>query len=498
MPFKFIAAKPAPTLKFNLVKQRTAPRQKDLLIEPPAPEPLKEGDFVTWGEELIGRIDHVMPEGTLNFADTQLTASPDNPVVLVSVWKDGGFTGEARGFYLAGLSKVDTPLLAGPAEETDGKVVNLRPTEAMAVEAERGLAWRREFNRGGTAVGVARARDIANRVDLSPETIGRMVSYFARHEVDKEAQGFRPGEEGYPSAGRIAWALWGGDAGKAWAELKQRQLEDELENSPDLVDDGDEDNDSAKLAAGKAVLFEHEGVKVAGVIASVANDRASVRLAIPDENGLLLASDSVIDLDASALTPYDAPYVERKMAAWQSNETLSQEGMKGVAIKDQSNRVVDYADVMIAGYGSTFAHVTAKDRDGDTVMPGAFTETIREFKRNPVMLIDHKNSVENIAGSYTEVVQDDVGLRVIGKVSNAPELRTIRFLIMEGHLKTLSMGGVFLYGPDGHTIEKVYLFEISLVAIPANPDAIFQARSLDLTSASKLFKRHSAKRFGSN
>jgi len=487
MPFKFLADKPAPAFKFNLVKQREVPRQKDLLIEPPAPEPLKEGDFVTWGEELIGRLDHIMPEGTLNFGDTQLAASPDNPVALVSVWKDGGFTGEARGFYLVGLSKVDTPLLAGLSDDSDGKAVNLRPTESMAVEAERGLAWRREFNRGGTAVGVARARDISNRTDLSPETIGRMVSYFARHEVDKQAQGFRAGEQGYPSAGRIAWALWGGDAGKTWAEAKQRQLENERKGSTDFTDD------SAELVAGKAVMFEHEGVKVAGVIANLANDRASVRLAIPDENGLLMASDSTIELDAAALTAFDAPYVERKMTTWQTNEPLLQDGMKGVAIKDQSNRVVDYADVMIAGYGSTFAHVTAKDRDGDTVMPGAFTETIREFKRNPVMLIDHKNSVENIAGSYTEVMQDDVGLRVVGKVSNAPELRTIRFLIMEGHLKTLSMGGVFLYGPDGHTIEKVYLFEISLVAIPANPDAIFQARSLDLTSASKLFKRHSVK-----
>jgi HK97 family phage prohead protease len=487
MTFKFLAAKPATAFKFNLVKQREDTRQKDLLIEPPPAEPLKEGDFVSWGEDLIGRVDHIMPEGTLNFGDTKLDAAPDNPVALVSVWKDGGFTGEALGFYLAGLTRVDAPLLAGSTEESDGKAVNLKPTEAMAVEAERGLAWRREYNRGGTAVGVARARDISNRTELSPETIGRMVSYFARHEVDKQAQGFRPGEDGYPSAGRIAWALWGGDAGKSWAEAKARQLENE--GKAIKLDYEDE----AELAAGKAVLFTHDGVKVAGVIANLANDRASVRLAIPDENGLLLASDSTIDLGVDELTPYDAPYVERKMATWQTNEALLQDGTKGVAIKDQSNRVVDYADVMIAGYGSTFAHVTAKDRDGDTVMPGAFTETIREFKRNPVMLIDHKNSVENIAGSYTEVVQDDIGLRVVGKVSNAPELSTVRFLIMEGHLKTLSMGGVFLYGPDGHTIEKVYLFEISLVAIPANPDALFQARSLDLTSASKLFKRHSAK-----
>ncbi len=99
------------------------------------------------------------------------------------------------------------------------------PTQAMADEAQRGLDWRAEYGRGGTEVGVARARDISNRADLSDETIGRMVSYFARHEVDKDAQGFRPGEDGYPSAGRIAWALWGGDPGKSWADKELAKIQ---------------------------------------------------------------------------------------------------------------------------------------------------------------------------------------------------------------------------------------------------------------------------------
>lgn len=107
--------------------------------------------------------------------------------------------------------------------------VDLKPTEAMAAEAERGLAWREEFGRGGTEVGVARARDLKNRVNLSPETVRRMVSYFARHEVDKQAEGFSPGEKGYPSAGRIAWALWGGDPGQSWANRKSEELDRESE-----------------------------------------------------------------------------------------------------------------------------------------------------------------------------------------------------------------------------------------------------------------------------
>lgn len=94
--------------------------------------------------------------------------------------------------------------------------INTVPTDAMAAEARRGLEWRREFNRGGTPVGVARARDIMNKDTLSISTVRRMHSFFSRHEVDKQGKGFTPGD-GYPSAGRIAWALWGGDPGQTWA-----------------------------------------------------------------------------------------------------------------------------------------------------------------------------------------------------------------------------------------------------------------------------------------
>ena len=108
------------------------------------------------------------------------------------------------------------------AEET------YKPTEAMAQEAERGLKWREEYNRGGTLVGVARANQLKNRENLSASTVKRMHSYFSRHEVDKQGQGFSPGEEGYPSAGRIAWALWGGDPGQRWARDKVASMDKHL------------------------------------------------------------------------------------------------------------------------------------------------------------------------------------------------------------------------------------------------------------------------------
>jgi HK97 family phage major capsid protein len=106
-----------------------------------------------------------------------------------------------------------------------GRDINTTPTDAMIAEAKRGLEWRKEHGRGGTEVGVARARDISNGRELSIDTVKRMYSYFARHEVDKAGKGYSPGEEGYPSAGRIAWALWGGNPGQTFAKRVIRSVE---------------------------------------------------------------------------------------------------------------------------------------------------------------------------------------------------------------------------------------------------------------------------------
>ena len=51
-----------------------------------------------------------------------------------------------------------------------------------------------------------------------------MYSFFSRHQVDKKAKGFRPSEEGYPSNGRIAWSLWGGDAGYEWSKREREKI----------------------------------------------------------------------------------------------------------------------------------------------------------------------------------------------------------------------------------------------------------------------------------
>lgn len=104
----------------------------------------------------------------------------------------------------------------------EGRTGNeLRAPAVVAANAKRGLALREQYGRGGTLVGAARANQLAKREVLSIETVKRMVAYFDRHAVDLEAPAAKPGHSEYPSAGRIAWDLWGGDAGRAWAK---RQL----------------------------------------------------------------------------------------------------------------------------------------------------------------------------------------------------------------------------------------------------------------------------------
>jgi hypothetical protein len=89
--------------------------------------------------------------------------------------------------------------------------------EGVVAEAKRGLKWRKEEKRGGTSVGLSTARTLSTGGQIGIKKVRHIAKYFPRHEVDKKGRGYKPGEDGYPSNGRIAWALWGGDAAKKWA-----------------------------------------------------------------------------------------------------------------------------------------------------------------------------------------------------------------------------------------------------------------------------------------
>jgi hypothetical protein len=105
-----------------------------------------------------------------------------------------------------------------------------KPTSGMASAAKRALKWKQEGKPGGTLVGLARANQLKDRDPLSASVVLRMYSFFSRHEVDKKATGFYSGQEGFPSKGRVAWDLWGGDGGYSWSSAKRNQIMRDREN----------------------------------------------------------------------------------------------------------------------------------------------------------------------------------------------------------------------------------------------------------------------------
>ena len=166
--------------------------------------------------------------------------------------------------------------------------INTVPTDAMATEAQRGLNWRREFKRGGTAVGVSRANQLVNKENLSTDTVKRMFSYFSRHEVDKQGKGFKKGSEGYPSAGRIAWALWGGDAGFGWSRKVRNQIQNELDGKAE----------AGSLKVGDMVSWNSSGGRARGKIKTIIT---SGTLKVPNADFTLNATE---DNPAALITVY--------------------------------------------------------------------------------------------------------------------------------------------------------------------------------------------------
>ena len=132
--------------------------------------------------------------------------------------------------------------------------------------------------------------------------------------------------------------------------------------------------------------------------------------------------------------------------------------------------------VKISGYAN---NKNIADRYGDIPTPygRSYVYELEEYRRNPVLLLDHEAEIKKLCGTVTEIREDEKGLYFEAVLSNSdlPEVKHARTLIQEGMLKTVSIGGMWLYEDfenlDHLTLAKI--FEISLVAIPADTYATF-------------------------
>lgn len=363
----------------------------------------------------------------------------------------------------------------------------------MADEAQRGLDWRREFGRGGTEIGIARARDIVNKRDLSMDTVRRMKAYFDRHEVDKEAEGFRPGEDGYPSNGRIAWALWGGDDGRSWANrLVEQDNEDRVEKrpypgehaarlqDPDKYDSFSREND----AGGLGIDF------VWGVLPDGSVEIQSIRFD---------ADEFTVDEARKWLEEHDFEPIEFEPASGsseRSGDVLDCPQLMGVNMADREIRArlkgaeirAEDGEIRVSGYAAVFGE--------ETNIGGMFTEVIErgafksaiERKDDVVFLINHDGlPLARTRSGTLKLVEDERGLYIEAMLDGEdPDVRSIVPKMKRGDLDKMSFAFIPMrqsWDDSGkmpkRSIQDVQLYDVSIVTTPAYEGTEIGLRSLE-------------------
>jgi HK97 family phage prohead protease len=380
-----------------------------------------------------------------------------------------------------------------------GEEIDLTPTDGMAKEAQKALDWRKDGFDGGTPVGLARARQLVNKQELSPSTVRRMHSFFSRHEVDKQGEGFSPGEPGFPSNGRVAWALWGGDPGQTWARAKSETL-DRLEGKSidytkeyDDIDDEDDDEDEleqpSKFKLGDFVQWNSSGGKAMGRIEHIMREGV---LGIPGSSFSITATKE----DPAALIRIYKDNKETETLVGHKFSTLTKvpagdKSMKKIFKLDSAIKSIEETEeqeLKISGYAST----GAVDRAYDKILPTAWSKGgLRNFELNPILLFNH--NYDKPIGKVVEMQTDKTGLKIKGVISKSAG--DVYNLVKEGVLSTFSVGFVikdadYDKSVDGLIVKDAELLEVSVVSVPCNQDATFSvAKSFDTQEEYLEFKK---------
>lgn len=414
------------------------------------------------------------------------------------------------------------------------------PTAGMVEEAQKGLDWRSEFGRGGTAVGIARARDIVNGRNLPIDTVRRMNSFFARHEVDKEAEGFRPGEDGFPSNGRIAWALWGGDAGQTWSASivetmeekaaepmtearedeglyplapRQNAIYDDLEEIVDIFGQFDQGigADGSHYVGPEANPFAAEGM-VCSSCAFYEGPRACELVAGDiDPGGICkfwLIPETLLQI---AITPDVMPDEPMDPAV------MEEEGMKDekYMLRPRSRSVEretlersvsfeiraaegDSDGLTLVGYAATFDNTTRIDNWEGTfdekIARGAFKRSINA--RTPVLQFEHGRHPllgSMPLGTITKLREDDHGLYVEARLADNWLIQPVRDAIASGAIDGMSFRFQVIKeswndtsAVPVRTLEEVKLMELGPVVFPAYESTTVGVRSASLDELFEL------------
>lgn len=139
---------------------------------------------------------------------------------------------------------------------------------------------------------------------------------------------------------------------------------------------------------------------------------------------------------------------------------------------------VDLEEGVISGYASVFGNV---DSYGDIVVKGAFSKSIKKIeKTGKVISVFYGHNMEdpraNI-GRVTELREDSHGLLFKAQLDLSGDTygRLVYEQLKDGRLDSLSFGFSVISGANteaGYELRELELYEISVVPIPANGEAL--------------------------
>jgi hypothetical protein len=136
--------------------------------------------------------------------------------------------------YLGAMQRTPTGRSAGSDRAADvrGRYagISFAPPSDVRERAVEALEWRfLDGRKGGTGIGVGRALQLALDDVIPPRDIDRIVAYGTRHRIDLDSDAARAGEI---TPGVVAYGLWGGHAGVAWARRVQAAMRAHDARSP--------------------------------------------------------------------------------------------------------------------------------------------------------------------------------------------------------------------------------------------------------------------------
>ncbi len=191
----------------------------------------------------------------------------------------------------------------------NGVEIDLMPNEGMRKEAQRYRDWKADGEGGGTDVARTRATQILSGNELSADTVITMSAWFARHLVDKQGQGYSPGEDGYPSNGRVAWAAWGGDPGKSWSDARAERIKKARERAHENGHNGSKTSQSEDTITTKAMepdtqRAEPDELKVGDYVSwNSSGGRANGLIEEIERDGSIDVPDSDFTINGTAEDP---------------------------------------------------------------------------------------------------------------------------------------------------------------------------------------------------